>query len=123
MKKNGYYTILKIDTDASMEEIELAFQREQRQCMLEDKTPKDPHFKELLEAYEVLSDEDRRRSYDESQNQPVLNMKELEEKVLADHGETRFSRMIDHPIEPPSSYSELLIIILLFILAVLSRVD
>lgn len=62
-----YYAILGVPRDASTEEIKRAFRRLARETH-PDANPDDPEaesrFREVAEAYEVLSDPDRRRRYD-----------------------------------------------------------
>ena len=63
-----YYEVLGVARDASESEIKKAFRKLARQFH-PDANPDDPEaeerFKELAEAYEVLSDADRRRTYDQ----------------------------------------------------------
>jgi molecular chaperone DnaJ len=65
--KRDYYEVLGVGRDADDAEIKKAFRRLARQ-MHPDANPDDPdaedRFKELAEAYEVLTDGDRRRLYD-----------------------------------------------------------
>lgn len=62
-----YYDILGVGKDASVEEIKKAFRRIARQTH-PDTHPDDPaaetRFRQAAEAYEVLSDPERRRRYD-----------------------------------------------------------
>lgn len=62
-----YYAILGVDRDAGSEEIKRAFRRLARETH-PDANPGDPQadarFREVAEAYEVLSDPRRRRAYD-----------------------------------------------------------
>lgn len=62
-----YYAVLGVERDASAEEIKRAFRRVARQSH-PDANPGDPaaeeRFKQAAEAYEVLSDPERRRRYD-----------------------------------------------------------
>ena len=74
---------------------------------------------ELTEAYEVLSDETRRRAYDEEQNRPVMTMDQLEEKVEREHVRTNFDRLIDDFVENP--LREVLYFIFLLILVLISK--
>src|ERR671921_2436259 len=66
--KRDYYEVLGVERGASETEIKKAFRRLARQ-LHPDANPDDPdaeeHFKELAEAYEVLSDAERRRTYDQ----------------------------------------------------------
>lgn len=65
--KRDYYEVLGVRRDASAAEIKKAFRREARNCH-PDVNPDDPdceaRFKELAEAYEVLSDPEARAAYD-----------------------------------------------------------
>lgn len=62
-----YYYFLGVNQDDSAEEIRKAYRKISMRCH-PDKTDNDPffekRFRELREAYETLSDEDRRRIYD-----------------------------------------------------------
>jgi molecular chaperone DnaJ len=66
--KRDYYEVLGVSRDADESEIKKSFRKLARQ-LHPDANPDDPeaeeHFKELAEAYEVLSDGDRRRTYDQ----------------------------------------------------------
>jgi molecular chaperone DnaJ len=67
MAKRDYYNILEVSKDASKEEIKKAY-RKQALKYHPDKNPNDKaaeeKFKEAAEAYEVLSDDDKRSRYD-----------------------------------------------------------
>ena len=67
MAKTDYYKVLGVSKSASAEEIKKAFRRVARETH-PDANPDDPEaeakFKLAAEAYEVLSDADRRRRYD-----------------------------------------------------------
>ncbi|MGD2146371.1 MAG: J domain-containing protein [Anaerolineae bacterium] len=67
MKYKDYYDILGVDRAAPDKEIKRAFRRLARQWH-PDANPNDDHaeerFKEINEAYEVLSDSDKRAKYD-----------------------------------------------------------
>ncbi|HEY5579028.1 MAG TPA: DnaJ C-terminal domain-containing protein, partial [Acidimicrobiia bacterium] len=62
-----YYEVLGVPRDATTEQIKKAFRRLARETH-PDSNPGDPHaeerFREIAEAYEILSDPDRRRRYD-----------------------------------------------------------
>jgi molecular chaperone DnaJ len=62
-----YYAVLGVSREAGSEEIKRAFRRLARETH-PDANPGDPvaeaRFREIAEAYEVLSDPDRRRAYD-----------------------------------------------------------
>ncbi|UCE15039.1 MAG: molecular chaperone DnaJ [Candidatus Heimdallarchaeota archaeon] len=66
-KKRDYYEVLGVSRDANLKEIKKAFRSLARKYH-PDMKPDDPDaeekFKEVAEAFEVLSDEDKRASYD-----------------------------------------------------------
>ncbi len=66
-----YYAVLGVSRDASQEEIKRAFRRLARDTH-PDANPDDPsaeaRFREVAEAYEVLSDPERRRAYDRGES-------------------------------------------------------
>ena len=63
-----YYSLLGIQRDASPEEIKKAYRKRALECH-PDRNPNDPKaaetFKKVSEAYEALSDDNRRRIYDQ----------------------------------------------------------
>jgi molecular chaperone DnaJ len=74
MAKRDYYEILGVSKTAAAEEIKKAY-RKVAIKFHPDKNPDDPtaedKFKEAAEAYEVLSNEDKRRRYDQFGHQGV----------------------------------------------------
>jgi molecular chaperone DnaJ len=72
-----YYAILGVPRDASPEDIKKAFRRLARDTH-PDANPNDPmadaRFREVAEAYEVLSDPDRRRSYDRGETVDISDL-------------------------------------------------
>ncbi|MFX1349071.1 MAG: molecular chaperone DnaJ [Promethearchaeota archaeon] len=66
-KKRDYYEVLGVSKDASLNDIKLAYRRLARK-LHPDLNKTDPNAKEkfieLQEAYEVLSDEEKRQNYD-----------------------------------------------------------
>jgi len=68
MEYKDYYKILGVERDASEKDIKQAFRRLARQCHPDlnpgDKSAEE-RFKEVNEAYEVLSDAEKRRKYDQ----------------------------------------------------------
>ncbi len=67
MEKRDYYEVLEISRDASGNEIKKSYRRLAMQYH-PDKNPDDPKaeekFKEVGEAYEILSDDEKRAAYD-----------------------------------------------------------
>ncbi len=65
MSKRDYYEVIGVAKGATPEEVKKAFRRQARSLHPDNKDSGDEKaFKELAEAYEVLSDENKRASYD-----------------------------------------------------------
>ena len=67
MARKDFYKTLGVDKKASTDAIKKAFRRKARQChpdVKPDDKAAEKKFKEVNEAYEVLSDEKKRREYD-----------------------------------------------------------
>lgn len=65
-----YYSVLGVNKNASLDEIKKSFRALARKyhpdSTTEDKKVAEEKFKEISEAYEVLSDQDKRRMYDQT---------------------------------------------------------
>jgi len=59
-----YYKVLGVNRDASEEEVKKAFRKLAHQYHPDKKTGDESKFKEVNEAYSVLSDKEKRRQYD-----------------------------------------------------------
>ncbi len=71
-KPKDLYQILGVPRDASLSAIKRAFRRLTRRCRPEHTSePVVPGLAELQAAYDTLSDEERRRRYDDELAQPV----------------------------------------------------
>jgi molecular chaperone DnaJ len=68
MTKKDYYEILELSREASLDEIKTSYRKLAMQCH-PDRNPGDKQaeekFKELAEAYEVLSDSNKKQRYDQ----------------------------------------------------------
>lgn len=67
MTKRDYYEILGVSRDASLSEIKLAYKelaRKYHPDIASDKSTAEKHFREINEAYSILSDSEKRSRYD-----------------------------------------------------------
>lgn len=64
MAKRDYYEILGIDKNAPQDEIKKAYRKLSKKYHPDMKDGSDEKFKEVTEAYEILSDENKRAQYD-----------------------------------------------------------
>ena len=81
----NYYRILQIDVSAEKEIVEVAYRRLMRKYHPdvasqngEDDADNEARVRDIIEAYEVLSDEGKRRDYDEALNDALRNAKQRE---------------------------------------------
>jgi curved DNA-binding protein CbpA len=85
--KTDYYSILQVSPKATSEDIKMSFRRLARQYH-PDLNPHNPetaeHFKQISEAYEILSDDVKRRRYDSDRN---LKAKQ-KQNVYSDYNST-----------------------------------
>ncbi len=65
MPQKDYYQILGVSRDASLEEIKKAFRKLAHKYHPDKEGGDEEKFKEINEAYQVLSDEKKRRQYDQ----------------------------------------------------------
>ena len=77
MSKKDYYKVLGVDKNATQEDIKKAYRKLAIQYH-PDKNPGDKNaeekFKEATEAYEILSDDEKRKAYDQYGFAGVDNM-------------------------------------------------
>ena len=64
MAKRDYYEILGLDKNATQDEIKKAYRKLSKKYHPDMKDGSEEKFKEVSEAYEVLSDENKRAQYD-----------------------------------------------------------
>jgi preprotein translocase subunit Sec63 len=64
MQNKDYYKLLGIDKSASADDIKKAFRKLAHQYHPDKNGGDDKKFKEISEAYSVLSDENKRKQYD-----------------------------------------------------------
>lgn len=92
-----YYAILGVQKDASEEDIKKAFRNLAREhhpdVNQENKKEAEEKFKEINEAYEILSDTEKRKRYDLSESEPGFSSFEQNEQEYGDEMEEAFARM------------------------------
>lgn len=95
---DNFYSVLGISENASQEEIKKAF-RKLSLLNHPDKNPNDSSavskFQKIMEAYETLGDETKRRNYDMSQKNPFSKM--MGHENMSEH--FSFGRDVDHNME------------------------
>ncbi|MQR01619.1 DnaJ domain-containing protein [Glaciimonas soli] len=71
---NDYYAVLGIDSDASQSAIKAAYRKKAAEFHPDRNTASDApaQFREVQEAYDLLSDTDKRQSYDENRRRSLL---------------------------------------------------
>lgn len=76
MDRENYYNILKVDKNASDSDIKKAYRKLALELHPDMNTAKDAEekFKEISEAYAVLSNSEKRRLYDRTGNIDFFNM-------------------------------------------------
>jgi len=89
-KEKTLYELLSVKPDATLEEIRVAYRRKAMRYHPDRENGDEAHFKRVKDAYEILSDPDRRKRYDETgeteeRKTPVEEMlNSLVETVLAE---------------------------------------
>ena len=85
MKKRDYYEVLGVNRDASEEDIKQSY-RKLAMKHHPDRNPDNPkseeHFKEAKEAYEALSDEQKRASYDRFGHAAADGIEAFQKKLI-----------------------------------------
>lgn len=64
MSEKDYYSILGIERNSTVDEIKKAFRKKALECHPDKNNGDDTLFKEINEAYETLSDQQKREAYD-----------------------------------------------------------
>ncbi len=76
-----YYDLLNISPDADQKEILAAFRRIKQACELKGQKFLGINAREITTAYEILSDPEKRRAYDEERKKPVKTMEQINEEM------------------------------------------
>ncbi len=98
--KRDYYEVLGIERSSSADQIKVAYRRLARKYhpdVAEDKSDAETKFKEINEAYAILSDDERRQRYDQFGHQGVdsnINMGDFMSGGFGGFGDI-FSQMFD----------------------------
>ena len=79
---NNYYDILGVASDATEEEIKKAYRKLGKQFHPDVNKEEGEKFKEITQAYSVLSDKEKRQQYDSSQQQPNSPFNSLWENII-----------------------------------------
>ncbi len=89
MAKRDYYDVLGLPRNASQEDIRAAFRRLARQYHpdVSQEPNAEEHFKEINEAYSVLSDSEKRAAYDRFGHAGVQNMGGVPDFTTVDFGD------------------------------------
>jgi len=118
MQKRTHYEILELDRNAPPDQIK-AHHRRLAKRYHPDLNPGDPrasqNFREVQAAYDVLSDQDKRRSYDETLRVEPLDAFEVYRDVTPRYNEyaarprqkpRRNTRPLNRPSQPREAYSQ-----------------
>jgi DnaJ-class molecular chaperone len=81
MRKKTLYEDLEIDKDATPETIKKAFRKKAKQTH-PDNGGKSDEFRAIAKAYNILSDEEKRKRYDNGENPDNINQSNKQERVL-----------------------------------------
>ncbi len=116
MQKRTYYDVLELDRNAPPAEIKAQHRRLAKRYH-PDLNPGDPrasqHFREVQAAYDVLSDQDKRRSYDETLRVEPVDVFEVYREAPRYHEYAarprqkprRNLRPVNRPSQPREAYS------------------
>jgi curved DNA-binding protein CbpA len=97
MKNKTLYDELAVDQDAAPETIKKAFRKKAKQTH-PDKGGDPEHFKSIVRAYDILSDEEKRKRYDAGENPEYINQPQ-KDRVLSTVFKI-FNTVVDQNIDP-----------------------